>query len=56
MDGVSLLQPTERPLDQVLRERDGGHRLWRLCLLLALLALAAETVLLKVKPKAPKSL
>ena len=56
MEGVSLLQPTERPLDQVLRERDGGHRLWRLCLLLALLALAAETVLLKVKPKAPKAL
>ena len=44
----SLLQPGERPLDQVLRERDGGHRLWRLCLLLALLALAAETVALKL--------
>ncbi len=48
LEGYSLLQPTERPLDQVLRERDGGHRLWRLCLLLALVALAAETIALKV--------
>ena len=46
-EGITLLQPTSRPLDQVLRERDGGHRLWRLCLLLALLALAVETIALK---------
>ena len=49
--GVSLLQPSSRPLDQVLRERDGGRRLWRLCLLMALLALAAETILLKTNAK-----
>lgn len=47
----SMLQSTERPLDQVLRDRDGSHRLWRWCLLLALLALAAETALLKTKAK-----
>lgn len=53
-EGITLLQPTSRPLDQVLRERDGGHRLWRLCLLLALLALAVETVALKAR-KATKA-
>ena len=47
--GYSMLQPTEKPLDQVLRQRQGGHRLWRLCLLLALLALAGEVALLKIK-------
>ena len=50
-EGVSMLQPASRPLDQVLRERDGGRRLWRLCLLLTLLALAAETILLKIDAK-----
>ena len=53
-EGYSLLQPTSRPLDQVLRERDGGRHLWRLCLLLALAALAVETVLL-ITPFAKKN-
>ncbi len=43
----SLLQPTERPLDQVIRDRESGHRLWRWCLILALLALAVEGVILR---------
>lgn len=47
--GYSMLQPTARPLDQVLRQRQGGNRLWRLCLLLALAALAGEVALLKLK-------
>lgn len=48
-DGISLLAPNERPLDQVLCERDAGHRLWRLCLIVALAALAAEVLLLKLR-------
>ena len=48
-EGYSMLSPTARPLDQVLHERAGGHRLWRLCLVLALLALAAEVALIKLK-------
>lgn len=48
-EGYSMLQPTERPLDQALRDRDSGRTLWRLCLILALLALAAEVALLKIK-------
>lgn len=47
-DHYSTLQPTERPLDQVLRQRQGGTRLWRLCLLLALLALAGEIAVIKI--------
>ena len=47
--GYSMIQPAGRPLDQTLREREGGRTLWRLCLILALLALAAETALLKIK-------
>jgi len=47
LPGYSLLQPTERPLDQVIRDRDDGHRLWRWCILIALIALAAEVILLK---------
>lgn len=49
--GYSMLQPTGRPLDQVLRDRDGGRRLWHLCLILVLAALAAETLLLKTDAK-----
>ena len=49
MAGLAVLQPSGRPLDQVLRDRDGSRRLWRWCLLLALLALATETLLLLVK-------
>lgn len=49
LKGYSLLQPAARPLDQALRDREGGHPLWRLCLILALVALAAEVTLLKLK-------
>lgn len=49
LHGYSLLQPAARPLDQALRDREGGHPLWRLCLVLALVALAAEVALLKLK-------
>lgn len=49
MTQYSVLQPTAKPLDQVLRSRDGGRRLWRFCLILALAALAAEVALLKIK-------
>ena len=49
LHGYSMIQPTSRPLDQTLREREGGRTLWRLCLILALVALAAEVALLKLK-------
>ncbi len=48
-DEYTLVRNSERPLVEELRARDGGHRLWRLCVLLALLALAGETAMLKVK-------
>ena len=47
--GYSMLQPVGRPLDQTLRELEGGRTLWRLCLILALVALGAEVALLKMK-------
>ncbi|MCR5589399.1 MAG: BatA and WFA domain-containing protein [Bacteroidales bacterium] len=47
--GYSMLQPASRPLDQTLRDREGGRSLWRLCLIFALVALAAEIALLKIK-------
>ena len=46
--GYSVVKNADKPLGDVLRERDGGRQLWRLCLVLALIALAAEVVLLKI--------
>ena len=46
--GYSIVKNSSKPLGDELRNRDGGRRLWQLCLVLALLALAAETALLKV--------
>lgn len=46
--GYSVIKNSDKPLGDELRERDGGHKLWRLCLLMALLALAAEVALLKI--------
>lgn len=48
-DGVALVRNSAKPLTDELRARDGGRPLWRLCLVLALVALAAETILLKLK-------
>ena len=46
--GYSMVKKSSKPLGDELRERDGGRRLWRLCLVLALAALAAEVALLKL--------
>ncbi|MBR4505208.1 MAG: BatA domain-containing protein [Bacteroidales bacterium] len=46
--GYSMVKNSSKPLGDELRERDGGRRLWRLCLVLALAALAAEVALLKL--------
>ena len=48
-DDISLVAASAKPLTDELRARDGGRPLWRLCVVLALLALAAETFLLKTK-------
>lgn len=45
----SMLSSTARSLDVLIRERDNGRPLWRLCLVLALLALAVEELLLRLK-------
>lgn len=45
--GYTTVRNAERPLTEELRERNDGHRLWRTCLWLALLAWAIEIVLLK---------
>lgn len=50
-DGYSVVRNAAKPLDQQLRDRDGGLSLWRLCLVMALIMLAAETALLKIKPR-----
>lgn len=47
----TTVRNSDKPLGDELRARDGGRRLWRLCVLLALLALAAEVALLKVKTR-----
>ena len=38
-----------RPLDEVIKERQSGRPLWRLCLVLALAMLASEVLLIKIK-------
>jgi hypothetical protein len=48
-DGFALVRNVDKPLTDELRSRDGGHQLWRLCIILALVALAAEILLLKMK-------
>ena len=47
----TTVRNSDKPLGDELRARDGGRRLWRLCVLLALLALAGEVALLKVKTR-----
>ena len=49
--GYSVVANAERHLGETLRARDGGHSLWWLCILLALAALAAETVILRLNTK-----
>lgn len=46
---LTLVRNAAKPLTDELRARDGGRRLWRLCLALALLMLATETLLIKLK-------
>ena len=50
----TLVRNSRKPLAEELRRRDGGRQLWHVCLLLTLLALAAETALLKSRPKKKK--
>lgn len=50
----TLVRNSRKPLADELRRRDGGRQLWQVCLLLTLLALAAETALLKSRPKKKK--
>lgn len=47
----TTVRNSDKPLGDELRARDGGRHLWRLCVLLALLALAGEVALLKVKTR-----
>ena len=49
--GYSVVRNSQKPLGDELRARDGGRPLWRICLLLALLALALETTILKLNTK-----
>ena len=50
-EGLTLVRNSAKPLTDELRTRDGGHPLWRLCIVLALVALAVEVVLLKLNTK-----
>lgn len=47
LPNVSMVRNAAKPLDKEIRARESGNPLWRWCLLLALLALAGETVALK---------
>ena len=49
--GYSLVRNAAKPLDQEIRSREGGTPLWHWCILLALAALLAETLLLKITRK-----
>ena len=48
--GVSLVDGSA-DMAEALRRRDGGHQLWRLCIVLALVALAAETAIALSRPR-----
>lgn len=48
MPGYSVIKHASRHLGDELRVRDSGRKLWRLCIILALLALATETTILKL--------
>lgn len=50
-EGYTMVRNSAKPLTDELRARDGGRPLWRLCILLALLALAGEMALLKIRIK-----
>ena len=47
----SLVPNAAKSVTDIIRQRSQGTPLWRWCILLALLALAAETLLLKLKTK-----
>ena len=55
MEGVNVVRNAAKPLDREIRARRNGTPLWHWCILLALAALLAETLLLKV-PKVLKDL
>ncbi len=45
-----ILDGTNKNFSTVLSELDEGKKLWKLCIILALIFLAAETILLRIKP------
>ena len=54
-EGYIVIANAGRHLGDTLRARDGGHRLWWLCILLALAALAAETAILRLQKTKPNN-
>ena len=48
LHGFRVANHPDKPLEGQLTDRDSGHQLWRLFIVLALAALAAETVLLAI--------
>lgn len=49
ISGYSVVKAVDKPLSDELRRRSAGTRLWRLCIMLALAALATEIVLIKLR-------
>lgn len=47
-DGFAVVEKTQKSMTDYVRQRGQGTPLWRVCLLLALLALAAEIVFLRL--------
>jgi hypothetical protein len=48
LDNCSVVRNVDKPLDSYLKEQMQGHRLWRWCILLALLMLAFEVLLVRL--------
>ena len=48
LQGYTLVRNASKPLDQEIRQRESGTPLWRWCLLIALVALLAETIMLRL--------
>ena len=51
----SVVRNAQKPLNDYIRQQANGRQLWRLCLALALLMLAAEILLIRLPQPAPKT-
>jgi len=48
LKNIQLFSPNEKPLNIVISEQEQGTKLWKICIILALLFLGAEIILLRL--------